>query len=210
MIVPGCGGPAGGMPGNLATGAKVSASSRYTSKYSPEQAVNGVISLPDKPAGAWAVRRTDHGHFTLEWERPVEASQIIYWSRVAGARLESFRDYEVYLNDGKKPVAKGALEQRRGPQSISFDKQEVTKIHIRFISAHRDSLNPGAAEIGVYATPVTTEEMPDLQESLTKGELAGKALRRELISGKLGFKDILLVKRFPLNISHVYVYHVDR
>ena len=36
-----------------------------------------------------------------------------------------------------------------------------------------------------------------------------KAMHKDLIAGKLGFKDILLVKRHPLNISHVYVYHVE-
>ena len=40
-------------------------------------------------------------------------------------------------------------------------------------------------------------------------ESGAPALRRELLEGKLGFKDVLLVKRKPLNISHVYVYHVE-
>ena len=31
----------------------------------------------------------------------------------------------------------------------------------------------------------------------------------QLLDGELGFKDILLVKRHALNISHVYVYHVE-
>jgi len=35
------------------------------------------------------------------------------------------------------------------------------------------------------------------------------ALRRDLVEGRFGFRDILLVQRKPLEISHVYVYHVE-
>jgi hypothetical protein len=35
------------------------------------------------------------------------------------------------------------------------------------------------------------------------------ALREDLLADRMGFRDLLLVKRHPLNISHVYVYHVE-
>lgn len=35
------------------------------------------------------------------------------------------------------------------------------------------------------------------------------ALRDDLQSGRLGFRDMMVVKRHPLDISHVYVYHVE-
>jgi hypothetical protein len=36
-----------------------------------------------------------------------------------------------------------------------------------------------------------------------------QALREDLLADRMGFRDMLVVKRHPLNISHVYVYHVE-
>ncbi|MHC4200234.1 MAG: TolB family protein, partial [Planctomycetota bacterium] len=195
------------MPRNLALKAKVSASSQFSGSYRPQMATNGALADSD-----WAVKGTQSGHFTLRWAKPVEATQIIYWARTTSSLLECFKDYEVYVNDAEAPAVKGRLERRRGPQMIGFTKQKVTKIHIKFLSSHPDSPNPGAAEIGVYATPVTKKQLAAMATRVpvfTDRTAEAKALRRELIDGKLGFRDILLVKRHPLNISHVYVYHVE-
>ena len=193
-------------PENLASGAKVSASSVFSPSYHPRLATDGTFTDSD-----WAVKGTQSGHFTLQWEKGVEAAQILYWARTTSSLLESFKDYEVYLNDGTTPVVKGRLEKRRGPQTIGFAKQEVTKIHIKFLSSHPDSPNPGAAEIGVYSTPVTKEQLDviAMRGSVNDRTAEARALRQDLVGGKLGFRDILLVKRHPLNISHVYVYHVE-
>jgi hypothetical protein len=45
---------------------------------------------------------------------------------------------------------------------------------------------------------------PAGREDARGGRCAGR-----LLDGKLGFREILVVKRKPLNISHVYVYHVE-
>ena len=208
------------LPGNLAPKAKVSASSQFSGEYRARNAVSGAI--PTSGDSDWAVKGTRSGHFTLQWSKPVEAAQIIYWTRVTGSHMENFKDYEVYLDDAKTPAVRGKLAHRGGPQTISFAKQKVTKIHIKFLSSHPNSPNPGAAEIGVYAAPVTDKQLAAMiQQAGTSQARASrrpvaadrtaeaKALRQELIDGKLGFKDILLVKRHPLNISHVYVYHVE-
>ncbi len=35
-------------------------------------------------------------------------------------------------------------------------------------------------------------------------------LRADLLAGKLGFRDLLVIKHHPLDVSHVYVYHSER
>jgi len=37
-----------------------------------------------------------------------------------------------------------------------------------------------------------------------------KHLRADLLAGKLGFRDLLVIKHHPLDVSHVYVYHSER
>ena len=196
-------------PENLAPQARVSASSQFSDAYRPEMATSGVLPSEFQQDSDWAVKATQNGHFTLEWDKPVEATQIIYYARVTSPLVECFKDYEIYLNGNKKPVVRGVLEHRRGPQMISFSKQPVTSIRIEFLSSHPTSPNPGAAEIAVYGAPVTAKQLAEMRIPPEEKTPEARALRRELLDGKLGFKDILLVKRKPLNISHVYVYHVE-
>lgn len=197
------------IPENLAPAAKVSASSQFSDRFRPEMAVSGVVPLEFQQDDDWAVRGTDKGHFTLEWDEPIEATQIIYYARVTSRLLECFKDYEVYLNGDEKPVVRGTLEHRRGPQLIQFPKQEVTSMRLEFLSSYPNSPNPGAAEIAVYASPLSKRHLADMRTPPQERTPAARALRRELLEGTLGFKDILVVKRRPLDISHVYVYHVE-
>ncbi len=200
---------AGDVPENLAPGAKVSASSHFSSQYLPQMAVSGNIPSQFQDDNDWAVKGTPDGEFTLRWDKPVEAAQIVYYARVTSPLLECFKDYEVYLNDAEKPVVRGTLERRRGPQTINFPKQKVSQIRIKFVSSHPNSPNPGAAEIAVYGSPVTKKQLAAMRIPPREKTPEAQELRRELLDGSLGFKDILLVKRKPLNISHVYVYHVE-
>ncbi len=200
---------AGEMPENLAPQAKVSASSQFSDAYLPQMAVSGVIPSEFQQDSDWAVRATQQGHFTLKWDKPVEAAQVVYYARVTSPLLECFKDYEVYLNDEAKPVVRGTLEHRRGPQMIQFPRQQATTIRIEFLSSHPDSPNPGAAEIAVYGTPVTEKQLAEMRLPPEEKTPESRALRREFLDGKLGFRDILVIKRKPLTISHVYVYHVE-
>lgn len=197
------------MPKNLAPKAKVSASSQFSGEYRPQMAISGTFPSQFQRDSDWAVKATQNGHFTLQWKKPVDAAQIVYFARVTSPLLESFKDYEIYLNDSKKPVVRGKLERRRGPQLINFPKQKVTRIHIKFLSSHPNSPNPGAAEIAVFASPVTMKQLAAMRVPPKEKTPEAQALRKELFDGKLGFTDLLLVKRKPLNISHVYVYHVE-
>jgi len=196
-------------PVNHAPRAKVSASSQFSDSYRPQMAISGVIPSEFQQGGDWAVRSTQQARFTLEWDTPVEAAQIVYYARVTSPLLECFKDYEVYLNDDAQPVTRGTLEHRRGPQMISFPKQQVTKIRIEFLSSHPDSPCPGAAAIAVYDSPVTEQQLARMRFPVEEKTPQAQALRQDLLGGKLGFKDILVIKRKPLTISHVYVYHVE-
>ena len=197
------------LPPNLATQAKVSASSQFSDAYRPQMAISGVVPSEFQQDQDWATKATPTGRFTLEWSKPVEASQIVYYARVTSPLLECFKEYEVYVDDQQQPVVKGTLDHRRGPQSMAFPKQKLTKIRIEFLSSHPNSPNPGAAEIAVYSDPVTDKQLAELRIPPEEKTPEAEALKRELLDGKLGFTDILLVKRKPLNISHVYVYHVE-
>ncbi len=197
------------LPQNLAPRAKVSASSQFSGAFRPEMAISGAVPSDFLQDQDWAMRAVQCGHFTLEWSEPIDAAQIIYYARVTSPLLECFKDYEVYLNDDEQPCVRGTLEQRRGPQSISFPPRKVTKIRLEFLSAYPDSPNPGAAEIAVYPVPVSDKQLAEMAIPSEEKTPEAQALRRELLAGELGFRDILLVKRKPLNISHVYVYHVE-
>ena len=197
------------MPENLAPRAKVSASSQFSDQYRPQMAVSGVIPSQFNQDSDWAVKATQTGEFTLTWDKPVEATRIVYYARVTSPLLECFKDYEVYLNDDAKPVVRDTLEHRRGPQMIDFPKQPVTRIRIKFLSSHPTSPNPGAAEIAVFASRVTRKQLAAMRIPPQEKTPEAQALRQALADGELGFEDILVVKRKPLNISHVYVYHVE-
>jgi hypothetical protein len=195
---------------NLAPQARVSASSHHSAPYRPQMAVNGLIPSDFQPEGGdWATRGTQKGWFELQWDQPVEAAQIIYYARTSSPLIECFKDYAVFLNGEKKPAAQGTLEHRRGPQAIEFPKQRVSKIRIEFLSSHPNSPNPGASEIVVYSTPLSAAKLAEMLTPPEEKTPQAAALRKNLIEGRLGFRDILLVKRKPLNISHVYVYHVE-
>jgi hypothetical protein len=200
---------AGELPVNLAPQAKVSASSQFSDAYRPAMAVNNVIPSEFRQDQDWAVKATQTGWFTLQWDQAVEACQLIYYARVTSPLTESFKDFEVYLNDAEQATVAGTLKQRRGPQRIDFPKQKVSKIRLVFLSSHPNSPNPGAAEIAVYGTPVTERQLAEIRIPAEEKTAEAKALRREMLQGELGFNEILLVKRKPLNISHVYVYHVE-
>jgi len=200
----------GNLPENVATKARASASSQFSDSYRPQMAISGVMPSDVRSGGGdWAVRGTQDGWFELRWNQPVEAAQIVYYARMASPLLECFKDYAVYLNDEREPAVQGTLERRHGAQRIIVPKQWVTKVRIEFLSSHPDSPNPGAAQIAVYSTPTTDEQVAAMHIPPEERTQQSLALRKDLVEGRFGFHDILLVKRKPLDISHVYVYHVE-
>jgi len=203
-------------PVNIAPLAKVSANSEYSDDYLARWAVDGKIPGPlskQDLSRAWCVRGADTkqtGEFTLQWEKPVEVAEVVYFGRTAQLIEECFKDYAVYLDDAQETAVRGTFAKRHGPQRIKLPKTTtVSKIRIEFLSAYTDRHNPGASEIAVYSTSPTDEQLAELSYPPEERTPGAMALRENLLGGKLGFRDMLVVKRWPLNISHVYVYHVE-
>jgi hypothetical protein len=203
------------LPENLAPKATVSANSEYSEDYLAKWAVDGVVPplrARQDQRHAWCVRGAEMkntGQFTLTWKEPVTIGEIIYYGRTGVIIEECFKDYEVYLDDRKEPVAKGTLAMKHGPQRISLPKSRARKVRLEFLSAYPGAKNPGASEIIVYREPLSKAQFADLRHPPEERTPEAKALRKKLLSGKMGFDEVLLVKRHPLNISHVYVYHVE-
>ncbi len=202
-------------PENLAPRAKVSANSEYSADYLAKWAVDGKIPAPCcKQDGrrAWCVRGADTkqtGEFTLTWEKPTEVAEIVYFGRTGQIMEECFKDYEVYFDDAAEPVVRGVLEMRHGAQRIRVPRTAVGKIRIAFLSAYTNRTNPGASEIAVFGSSPTQKQILEMTIPPEERTPEAIALQGDLLAGRLGFRDILLVKRHPLNISHVYVYHVE-
>jgi len=199
---------------NLAPQATVSASSEYSGDYLARWAVDGKIPALECKADireAWCVRGQDgkHGEFTLAWPEPVEVAEIVYFGRTGMIVQECFKDYEVYLDAAAEPAARGVFEMRHGPQRISIPRSTVRKIRIKFLSAHNGAPNPGASEIAVFGASPGDAQLARMLVPPYERTPESLRLRDDLLAGRMGFRDILLVKRHALNISHVYVYHVE-
>jgi hypothetical protein len=199
---------------NLAPKATVSASSEYSNNYLARWAIDGKI--PDQECRAdvreaWCVRGQDgkHGQFTLTWPEPIEVAEIVYFGRTGMIVQECFKDYEVYLDAAAEPAKRGVLEMRHGPQRISIPKSTVREIRIKFLSAHKGAANPGASEIAVFGGTPGDAQLSRMLVPPYERTPESLRLRDDLLDGRMGFRDILLVKRHALNISHVYVYHVE-
>ena len=204
------------LPENLAPKAKVTADSEYNESHLARWAIDGKI--PDAQCKkdareAWCVRGSDTkmtGEFTLIWKQPVKVAEILYFGRTGQIMEECFKDYEVYLDDAPKPAVRGAFKKIHGPQRIKLPKPAtVSKIRLNFLNAYTTSHNPGASEIMVFGSPVSDRQLVEMSVPAEERTPEALALREELLSGHLGFRDIMLVKRHPMDISHVYVYHVE-
>lgn len=149
---------------NLARNANVQASSEYSEQYLAKFAVDGVVPGEESRedlSRAWCVdgaTAKDRAEFILSWDEPVTVSQILYFGRTSWFLNECWKDWEVYLDNQSEPVAQGEFEMRHGAQPITFPKTSVRKIRLRFLSSY-GGLNPGAAEIMVFAEPQTKSQL---------------------------------------------------
>ncbi len=199
---------------NLARKAKVSASSEFNGNHLAKWAVDGKVPELECKADekqAWCVvgAKGMHGEFTLEWPAAVSVAEIVYFGRTGQVIQECFKDYEIYLDDAAAPVTKGAFEMRHGPQRVRIPTTTVRKIRIKFLTAHKGAPNPGASEIAVFGAAPSDKQLSHMLLPAGERGPESQTLRNDLLSGRMGFRDILLVKRHALNISHVYVYHVE-
>ncbi len=151
---------------NLAFEASVEADSEYSGDYAATCAVDGRVAAPlshSDRGNAWAVRGDackGVAEFCLDWEEPRVVSTVVYYGRTGSAMIEEcFRDYEVYLDEDKEPIAKGTFEAKHGPQFVEFAPREISSLRIKFLSGYEGGLNWGAAEIAVFEKRPTDEEL---------------------------------------------------
>ena len=202
------------LPENLAAKAKVAASSEHSAAYLAKFAVDGKV--PDAASHsdlsqAWAVKgptAEGKGEFTLEWPQPVTVAEIVYYGRTAWEMQECLKDYEVYVDDATQPAARGQLQMVHGPQRIKLaGPTKVQRLRLKFLNSYGGS-NPGASEIQVFAESPSEAALrafagqgPAIEES---AELAAA-----LAEGNLGFRQLLVIQRRPIDSTHVYTYHVE-
>ena len=152
---------------NLALKATASATSEFDTELSATNVIDGRISdegsRHDHKA-SWAVKgktANDSAELILQWNQPVELAELVYFGRTAFSVRECWKQYEVWLDDDTKPVAKGKLEARHGPQRISFTTRTCQQARLRFLCSYGGA-NPGAAEIMAFARPLSDEEFAGL------------------------------------------------
>jgi len=167
------------LPDNLAKTATTSATSEHNHQYLSKFAVDGKIPPAGSQAAdrgaAWCVLKEksgDQADFAFQWKQPVEAAQIVYFGRTAWFVNECWKDFEVYLDDGAKPAAKGTLKMMHGPQPIAFPKTKLQKITIKFLNSY-GGYNPGAAEIMVFGENLSKEQLATLRKSTGATAVAG-------------------------------------
>ena len=198
-------------PENLAPKAKVTASDEYSERYLARFAVDGIVPPPlcgNDAGAAWVVRGKAskfQGWFALEWDKPVEVAEIVYYARAAQALEECFKDYEVYLDDALQPIVRGAFRMTGDPQRIKIPQSTARKVTLKFLTAHTSRYNPGASQIAVYSSSPSDI----LLLGRTETSPAEQQLAQDLFDRKFGFRDILLIRRHHLKLSHVYTYHVE-
>jgi len=213
------------LPENLALKADVQ-SIAINSQYMPRFVADGYV--PDKgcrkdSGHAWVFRYDNnrkHAQINFLWTEPVTVAEIIYYGRTAWNINECFKDYEILLDDqNTTPVATGTLKAVHGPQRIKLPgPMQASRLGIRFTSSYGGA-NPGASEIQIFSRSPTDKQLDTLfayasnpylpNDEQFEKEPPSIQLRSDLIAGKLGFGELIVIQRQELNPSHVYTYHYE-
>ena len=211
------------LPPNLALSARATATSEFSADHRPQFAVDGKIQgagLRDDAGKAWCVLGDTHRNgadFTLEWTNAVTVAEVVYYGRTAWFAEECWKDCELLAEGTAAPVARVTFRMGEGPQRLRLAQPVSTRrLTLHFTSSY-GGLNPGAAEIQVYASTLPDEfyarfrklergaPEPGYDDDITESP----ALAARLAAGGLGFEDLIVVQRRELNPSHVYTYHVE-
>ena len=207
------------MSENLAFKAKVSAKSEYSAEYAARGAIDGEI--PPALSGnvmtgktdahrAWAIRGSDgcESWFRFDWDEPQTVAELVYFGRTTMLMTECFRDYELLTDDDPTPVVRGTFLMMHGPQRVTLpEAKTVRSLTLRFLNAYTTTTNPGASEIAVFAeSPSDRDLLAMITEKRTETE---EKLAKKVLQGDFGFRDLLVIERHHLSISHVYTYHVE-
>jgi hypothetical protein len=190
---------------NLAPQAKVSASAEYSADFAAQFAVDGRVCEPggcDDQRQTWCAplkQDGEQGTFTLQWPQPVTVAEVVYFGRTACVPQECLKDYEIYLDDDSAPAAIGTFQMVHGPQRAPIAPRDAKRLRLRFLTSYGGP-NPGAAEIAVFSARPTAAQLAGFPPS---------PLKDDLRAGKLGFRDLLVIKRHHIATSHVYTYHAE-
>ncbi len=210
------------LPENLARAASASADSEFSADYAARFATDGDIpaaGASDDPRRAWCVRGDTHRNgavLTLAWDREVTIAQIVYFGRTSWFAEECWKGYEVAL-DGGDALVRGEFAQADGAQRITLPQPTAARrLTLRFTSSY-GGLNPGAAEIMVFARPVPKNALgalvplppgrpvlPPPSALPVSDEYAGIAR-----ATGFDFEEVVLIHRHELDPTHVYTQHVE-
>jgi len=214
------------LPQNLATKAKISSNSQYNNDYLAKFVADGQIPNADAkndPRKAWCVQGETHrdgAELIFQWDSPTPVGEIVYYARTAFFLNEGWKDYEIYADSQGRPLAKGRLEMKHGPQRIALPQAETLRtLKLKFTSSY-GGFNPGASEIQIFPTMLNDQQIKKLNDTALlqsnpyyKEDIGrqqtpeSRKLEEDLNSGKLGFRSLVLVHRHTLNPTHVYTYH---
>ncbi len=222
------------LPENVALTARVRANSEFSGDYLARFVADGVIPQAGGTSAdvgkVWVVQGATHrdgAELVFEWDEPVAVAEIVYYGRTTWFAEECWKDCEVFLDDATEPAATAAFEIGHGPQRIMLAAPDASapatakKVLLKFTSSH-GGYNPGAAEVRIYSRPTPAKALgkfrrlaagavtPNVfanEELLDKPE--SRQLERDLIEGKLGFDQLVVVQRREVNPSHVYTYHAE-
>ncbi|RZO18595.1 MAG: hypothetical protein EVB09_01380 [Verrucomicrobiaceae bacterium] len=114
-----------------------------------------------KAAKSWAVNgetAEDKGDLVFEWNAPVFLQELIYFGRTAWLLDECFKDYVIIINDNEVPAAEGSFKKMHGGQRVTFNRQKVKKLILRFLNSHGGP-NPGATEVLLVDKKLSDSEL---------------------------------------------------
>ena len=152
------------LPENLARRAAIEASSVSNDLLAAPNVADGRISIAGAAlgeAGSWAVNGAEakgRGQIVFRWPQPVTVSHFIYFGRTAWGLGEVWKDFEIYGDDPRKPLAKGAFAKVDGPQHVRFPAATTRSLTLRFLSSYGGP-NPGAAEIMIFPSQLTQKQI---------------------------------------------------
>jgi Hydrazine synthase alpha subunit middle domain len=196
---------------NLARRATITASGALNDSYHARYVADGVVPAEQSRQDveqAWCLPRQDAAGawLRLDWDRDVSVAAIVYWGRTAWLDNENFSACDVLIGSEGTPLVSRILERGARPQMIVLPEPVRTgTLTLRFPS-HHGGPNPGASEMGVFASVPTEAQLTAYQYG--RSELSPPTLAA-LRAGTYGFTKLLLVQRQELNPSHVYTYHQE-
>lgn len=148
---------------NLATNARVVASSEFSDKYSAKFVCDGKIpkigSGPDVNE-VWCVDTNsllESAKLWFDWDRPVLIDTVVYYGRTARTLDECWRDTRLFVNGMSNPIVKVRLERRDGPQLIMIPQRVLaTNVTLEFLNGYGGRY-PGASEVQIFSEPPSDE-----------------------------------------------------